>query len=130
MNSGVILVIDHMLCNWGRRSARQRDGGNGYPRTSPMFNHMPKGNAYESHCPDIDQDLLDTDEAIKRLERKDRVLCIEIYQIGGSCRVIADRLRMPKTTYFRKVIGIELPRIHRELMGHINDISAGVKKSA
>lgn len=130
MNSGIILVIDHMLCNWGRWSARQRDGGNGYPRMSPMFNHMPKGNAYESHCPDIDQDLLDTDEAIKRLEPKDRVLCIEIYQVGGSGRAIASRMRIDQNRWVRQVMRVDLPRVHRELMSHLNDISAGVKKSS
>lgn len=126
MESGIILVINHMLCNWGRWAARQHDGGNGYPRTSPMFNHMPKGNAYESHCPDLDQDLLDTDEAVKKLQRSDRVLCIEIYQIGGSGREIAKRLHMCQSTYVRKVMRIDLPRIHRELMGHLNDLSAGL----
>lgn len=130
MNSGVILVIDHMLCSWGRWSARQRDGGNGYSRTSPMFNLMPKGNPYESHCPHIDQDLLDTDEAIKRLDQKDRVLCIEIYQIGGSGRAIAGRMCIDQNRWVRQVMRVDLPRIHRELMGHLNDISAGVKKSA
>lgn len=126
MNTGIILVVNHMLCSWGRWSARQRDGGNGYPRMSPMFNHMPKGNAYESHCPDVDQDLLDTDEAIKRLEQKDRVLCIEIYQVGGSGRAIAKRLNMSQMSYIRNVMRVDLPRIHRELMGHLNDISAGL----
>ena len=91
-----------------------------------MFNHMPKGNAYESHCPDLDQDLLDTDEAVKKLQRSDRVLCIEIYQIGGSGREIAKRLHMCQSTYVRKVMRIDLPRIHRELMGHLNDLSAGL----
>jgi len=126
MESGIIVVINHMLCNWGRWAARQHDGGNGYPRTSPMFNHMPKGNAYESHCPDLDQDLLDTDEAVKKLQRPDRVLCIEIYQIGGSTREIASRIGMARTTYERNVLRMDLPRIHRELMGHLNDISAGI----
>lgn len=126
MNTGIILVVNHMLCSWGRWSARQRDGGNGYPRMSPMFNLSPKGGSYESHCPDIDQDLLDTDEAIKRLEQKDRVLCIEIYQIGGSGRAIAKRLNMSQMGYIRNVMRVDLPRIHRELMGHLNDISAGL----
>lgn len=126
MNTGIILVVNHMLCNWGRWSARQRDGGNGYPKMSPMFNHMPKGNAYESHCPDVDKDLLDTDAAIKRLERTDRVLCIEIYQVGGSGREIAKRLNMSQAGYIRSVMRVDLPRIHRELMGHLNDISAGM----
>ena len=126
MESGIILVINHMLCNWGRWAARQHDGGNGYPRMSPMFNHMPKGNAYESHCPNIDQDLLDTDEAIKRLKQEDRVFCIEIYQIGGSGRDIAKRMNIEQSAYVRKVMRVEIPRIHRELMGHLNDISAGL----
>ncbi len=126
MNNGIILHIDHLLVAWGRWSARQRDGGNGYPSISPMFNDMPKGDAYESHCPIIDQDQRDTDKAIKRLDRKDRVLCVEIYQIGGSVRDIASRLRMSKTTYDRNVLRLALPRIHRKLMGHLNDISAGL----
>lgn len=126
MDTGIILVINHLLCNWGRWAARQHDGGNGYPRMSPMFNHMPKGNSYESHCPDINQDVLDTDAAIKRLERSDRVICIEMYQIGGSGREIARRMRIEQSTYVRKTMRIDLPRIHRELMGHLNDISAGL----
>lgn len=126
MDTGIILVINHLLCNWGRWAARQHDGGNGYPRMSPMFNHMPKGNSYESHCPEINQDLLDTDTAIKRLERSDRVICIEVYQIGGSGREIARRMRMCHSTYIRKTMRVDMPRIHRELMGHLNDISAGL----
>lgn len=126
MESGIILAINHLLCNWGRWAARQKDGGNGFPRMSPMFNNMPKGNAYESHCPEINQDLLDTDTAIKRLERSDRVICIEVYQIGGSGRDIARRMRMCHSTYIRKTMRVDMPRIHRELMGHLNDISAGL----
>lgn len=126
MNTGIILHINHLLCAWGRWSARQLDGGNGYPRSSAMFNHMPRGDAYESHCPNLDQDQLDTDAAINRLNRKDSAICIEIYQIGGSSREIASRMGMPRTTYERNVLRIDLPRIHRELMGHLNDISAGI----
>lgn len=126
MNTGIILHIDHLLCAWGRWSARQRDGGNGYPCVSPMFNDMPKGDAYQSHCPNVDQDQVDTDGAIQRLDQRDKILCIEIYQIGGSTREIASRLGMARTTYERKVLRIDLPRIHRELMGHLNDISAGI----
>lgn len=126
MNTGIIFHIDHLLCAWGRWSARQRDGGNGYPRISPMFNDMPKGDAYESHCPNIEQDQLDTDTAISRLDQPDRAICVEIYQVGGSSREIAGRMGMPRTSYDRKVLRIALPRIHRELMGHLNDISAGM----
>jgi hypothetical protein len=124
MESGIILAINHLLCRWGRWAARQKDGGNGYPRMSPMFNNMPKGNAYESHCPELDQDLLDTDEAVRKLERKDRALCIEIYQIGGSGREIARRLQMCHSTYIRKTMRVELPRIHRELMLHLDEMTA------
>lgn len=126
MNTGIILHINHLLCAWGRWSARQHDGGNGYPRMSPMFNSMPKGDAYESHCLNIDLAQLDTDKAIRRLNQQDRVICIEIYQIGGSTREIASRIGIPRTTYERNVLRIDLPRIHHELMGHLNDISAGI----
>lgn len=126
MNTGIILHIDHLLCAWGRWSARQRDGGNGYPCVSPMFNDMPKGDAYQSHCPNIDQDQIDTDGAIQRLDQRDRSICVEIYQIGGSTREIASRMGMARTTYERNVLRIDLPRIHREVMGHLNDISAGL----
>lgn len=126
MNTGIILHINHLLCAWGRWSARQRDGGNGFSCVSPMFNDMPKGDAYESHCPNIDQDQLDTDQAVQRLDQQDRAVCVEIYQVGGSSREIAGRMGMPRTTYERKVLCLVLPRIHRELMGHLNDISAGL----
>lgn len=130
MNTGIILHIDHLLCAWGRWSARQRDGGNGYPCVSPMFNDMPKGDAYQSHCPNIDQDQIDTDGAIQRLDQRDRSICVEIYQIGGSVREIASRMGMATTTYNRKVLCLALPRIHREVMGHLNDISSGIRKNA
>lgn len=130
MNTGIIIHIEHLLCAWGRWSARQRDGGNGYPCVSPMFNDMPKGDAYQSHCPNIDQDQLDTNEAINRLDKDSRVLCIEIYQIGGSGRDIASRMRIEQSKWVRHIMRVELPRIHRELMGHLNDISAGIKKNA
>lgn len=126
MNTGIILHINHLLCAWGRWSARQLDGGNGYPCVSPMFNDMPKGDAYQSHCLNVDQDQVDTDGAIQRLDQRDKILCIEIYQIGGSTREIASRLGMARTTYQRNVLRMDLPRIHRELMGHLNDISAGL----
>lgn len=126
MNTGLIPIITHMLCNWGRWAVRQDDGGKGYSRSSPMFNYMPKGDAYNSQCPEIDIDANDTNEAIKRLSTTDRALCIEIYKNGGSDREIARRMGIEQSAFSRKIKRIDLPRIHRELMGHLNDISAGL----
>jgi hypothetical protein len=117
----MICIVNSMLSNWGRWAVRGNDGGVGYPKMSPMFNNMPKGDSYSSHVFWVDQDILDTDKAINRLEPSDRIVCIEVYQKGGPVGEICARLNLAKRTYYDR-----LHRIHNELMGHINDISCGL----
>lgn len=117
----MIYVVNSMLVKWGNWASRGRDGGVGYPSISPMFNNMPKGDSYSSHIFWTDQDILDTDKAVNRLEPEDRVICIEMYQIGGKTKDIYERRNIPRQRFYER-----LHRIHNDIMGHLNDISAGI----
>jgi len=116
----------YLLCAWGAWARRQASGALGYPRVSPMFRDAPVAKGYASKPP-LGLDVTDvqaTDAAVQRLSAGDRRLCVEVYQHGGTTVEIAARLGV-----HRQRVPERLRRIHHELLGHLNDIAAGVDTS-
>lgn len=87
-----------------------------------MFNQMPSGDGYGSKEPfGINEYVQDTDMAVMRLCEADRSLCVEVYQIGGKSAEVAIRIGIAKRTLYDRI-----DRMHIALMGHLNDIAAGI----
>jgi DNA-binding NtrC family response regulator len=62
----------------------------------------------------------ETDQAVSRLPEADRALCVQFYQHGGTAVAVAGRLGIARQRLYER-----LDAVHREVMGHLNDIAAG-----
>lgn len=118
----MIPYIDIQLAAWGRWANRHAARAVGYPSQSPMFNQMPGGDGYGSKEPfGVDEYVQDTDKAVQRLSEDMRALCVEVYQVGGKSEAVALRMGVAKRTLYDRI-----DRMHHAIMGHLNDIAAGV----
>lgn len=121
-NLTITPYIEVQLIAWGRWASKAAARAIGYPSTSPMFKDAKSSCVHESSPPfGIDEYVQDTDLAVQRLEPAMRALCVEVYQIGGTQREIAVRLHTSQSGVNR-LIGT----LHQQVMGHLNDIAAGV----
>jgi hypothetical protein len=119
----MIEYINVQLSIWGKWAMRQNSKGLGYPSVSPMFNQAQHGGSYGSQLPPGVCDceyVRETDQAVARLPAEDQALCVEFYQRGGTAVVVAQRLGIAVRTMYDR-----LGRVHRAIMGHLNDIAAG-----
>lgn len=120
------MINDYMhmqLGIWGKWAARQNSRGLGYPSISPMFNQAQHGGSYGSQLPPGVCDceyVRETDQAVQRLPEADRALCVQLYQVGGTAKEVAQRLGCAVRTLYDR-----LDRVHRAVMGHLNDIAVG-----
>lgn len=122
----MIEYIHTQLSIWGKWRIRQESKGIGYPTFSPMFRDMPRGDGFGSATPagvaiDSAEYARDTDEAVSRLRPDHRTLCFEMYVVQGTCVEVAARLCMPKKRLYET-----LHAVQQEVMGHLNDIAAGI----
>jgi hypothetical protein len=119
----MIEYINVQLSIWGKWAARQNSKGLGYPSISPMFNQAQHGGSYGSQLPPGVCDceyVRETELAVQRLPPADRALCVEFYQRGGTAVSVAERMGIAVRTMYDR-----LGRVHRAIMGHLNDIAAG-----
>lgn len=118
----MIRYIDVQLAIWGKWAVAQASRSVGYPSVSPMFRDMKHGGVYGSAPPvGVMEHVGDTAEAVARLDKAGQQLCVEVYQVGGAAAKVAYRLGIaPRTLYDR------LDAVHRAVMGHLNDIAAGI----
>lgn len=118
----MIEYVNVQLSVWGRWALRRSTTGLGYPRVCPMFRTMRSGGGYQSCEPLGMEDYVeDTDRAVQRLEARDRLLCVEFYQRGGTAVAVAQRLGVSRQRLYER-----LDTVHRMVLGHLNDIAAGV----
>lgn len=118
----MITYIDVQLSIWGKWAMAQASRSAGYPSVSPMFRDMKHGGVYGSAPPaGVCDYVQDTDAAVQRLAPEKRRLCVELYQVGGGVAQVAARLGIARQRLYER-----LDAVHRELLGHLNDITAGV----
>lgn len=118
----MIEYINVQLSIWGKWAARRNSSGLGYPSISPMFNQAQHGGSYGSQLPPGVCDceyVRETDLAVARLPEEDRALCVQFYQHGGTAVSVAQRMGVAVRTLYDR-----LDRVHRSVMGHLNDIAA------
>lgn len=117
----MIEYINVQLAIWGKWAVRRSTAGLGFPSVSPMFQQMTHGGVYRSREPSgISEYVHETDQAVQRLSPEDQALCVEFYQRGGTAVAIAARLGLARQRLYER-----LDAVHRAVMGHLNDISAG-----
>lgn len=117
----MIEYINVQLSIWGKWAVARNTQGLGYPAVSPMFQQVQHGGVYRSREPaGICEYVQETDQAVQRLSAPDQALCVEFYQRGGSVVSIAQRLGMARQRLYERI-----DAVHREVMGHLNDIGAG-----
>lgn len=117
----MITFIDMQLSIWGKWAVAQAQRSVGYPPVSPMFRDVKHGGAYGSAPPcGVCEQVSDTDEAVKRLPPELRALAVEVYQVGGKSVEVARRLGIARQRLYER-----LDLLHREMLGHLNDIAAG-----
>ena len=114
--------IEVQLIAWGRWASRHAARAVGYPSESPMFRQSQSSSVYGSSIPfGIEEYVMDTDKAVQRLDPPMRALCVQVYQIGGTQREIARRMRTSQASVSRMIASM-----HMQVMAHLNDIAAGV----
>lgn len=119
----MIEYINMQLSVWGKWAVRRSASGLGYPSICPMFQQVRHGGGYRSSAPPgVEEYVEETDQAVRRLPVVDRALCVEFYQRGGTASAVAQRLGIGRQRLYER-----LDSIHRAVMGHLNDISAGIK---
>jgi hypothetical protein len=90
-------ALESLLSIWGRWAVRQGSSSLGYPTTSPMFRDAPRGDGFGHQIPlgvgdGISPEIYALDKDIARLPTVQRVVIVEVYQIGGAMRAIAGRM--------------------------------------
>ncbi len=118
----MIDYINMKLSIWGKWAVRRYSAGLGYPSVCPMFRLIRHGGGYRSDVPyGVDEYVMETDQAVRRLPAADVALCVEFYQRGGTGAEVARRLGIARQRLYER-----LDAVHRAVMGHLNDIAAGV----
>lgn len=121
----MIEYIHTQLSIWGRWSARGASRDVGYPSVCPMFKDVRHGGAYGSAPPpgvgtahSLD-DVLITDQAVKRLSQDQKSIVVEYYVVGGKGDEVAKRIGIARRTLYDRLTAVQ-----QSLLGHMNDIAA------
>ena len=122
----MVEYIHTQMSIWAKWSISRTSKGLGYPPVSPMFKDARLGSVYGSGIPagiciDSLDNMHDMDKAVERLSRSHQTLVAEFYIVGGKSVEIADRLGISKKQMYENLDGL-----HHQVLGHLNDIAAGI----
>ncbi len=122
----MIEYVHVQLSIWGRWERTRTSAGLGYSKVSPMFRDARHGGSYASQPPagvsiDAAQEVHDTAAAVARLGLEHRRLAIEYYVIGGTAVQVAGRVGCGRQRLYERLTALQA-----SVLGHINDVVAGV----
>lgn len=112
--------LDNLLHRWGKASVRAMDGGLGYTRSCLANMNPSSGNTWNSNAPAgalMAVDFHELNEAIQRLEHKERVAVVTYYQLSSSYRQAALLVGCATNTLIKRVQSAQgnLARILHEM---------------
>lgn len=113
----MIQYIHTQLSIWGRWSIRKASDGLGYSNVSPMFKGQRYGEGFGSTPPvgidigSIDE-MLDIDEAVKRLNQEQRQLVVEFYALQKPAAEIGQRLGIKRNSVYDRLHAIQQKILH------------------
>lgn len=122
----MIDYIHAQISIWAKWSVSRSSKGLGFSPISPMFKGGRFGGGYGSQPPagvtfGSTSDISDMDNAIARLDSDKRAFVVDFYIIGGRSVDIADRRGVTKKRLYE-----QLATLHHEVLGHLNDVAAGL----
>ena len=107
-----------VLLLWSQWRVRRHDNGSGYPTKSAFVKEVGSG----FWTPDLDSQCINVDKAVCALIPERREVLIKHYTEVGTKEFKARRCGVCLRTYDAR-----LAMAHHDMLGLLNDISAGVK---